>query len=150
MKKWLLGILGIACCAALFGATGPTTPEGWLDDSETAFETAKEKQLPVLLLLTGSDWCPYCVKLKRNALDKSEFKAFAKDNLILVYADFPDQTKLPEKLAAQNNELAKKFGVRGFPTTIVLSPDGKELGRIVGYAPDYLEQVKALAAKAKK
>ena len=150
MKKLLLGILGVSCCAALIGAPGPTTPEGWLDDSKAAFETAEKKQLPVLLLLTGSDWCPYCVKLKKNALDKSEFKNFAKDNLILLYADFPDQTKLPEELSKQNNELAKKFGVRGFPTTIVLSPDGKEAGRIVGYASDYLEQVKALAAKAKK
>jgi len=150
MKKWLLGILVVFCCAALFGASGSTTPAGWLDDGKAAFETAKEKQLPVLLLLTGSDWCPYCVKLKKNALDKSEFKNFAKDNLILLYADFPDQTKLPEELSKQNNELAKKFGVRGFPTTIILSPDGKELGRIVGYAPDYLEQVKALAPKATK
>ena len=144
MKKLWLALLGICCGATLFGAVGSTTPDGWYDDFDTARKEAVKTGRPILLLLTGSDWCPYCVKLKKNALDKRDFKSFAGKRLVLVFADFPGRTKLPDGLRLQNEELSKKYGVRGFPTTIILSPDGKELGRIVGYAPDYLKRIRKL------
>jgi thioredoxin-related protein len=34
---------------------------------------------------------------------------------------------------SQNEELAKKFGIEGFPTYILLDPSGKEVRRQVGY-----------------
>lgn len=142
MKKLLLALLGICCGASLFAAAGSTTPEGWTDDFAAARKESKKTGRPILLLLTGSDWCPYCVKLKQNALDKKDFKSFARKRLILVYVDFPRGAKLPDELRIRNRELAQKYGVRGFPTTIILSPDGKELGRIGGYAPDYLKRVR--------
>ena len=143
MKKFLLGLFGF-CCSAAFAA-GSTTPKGWLDDFNSAQKMSRELNRPLLLLVTGSDWCPYCVKLKKSALDKDDFKAYAKDNLILGYADFPRRAQLPPELVAQNRELAEKFGVSGFPTTIIFAPDGRELGRIIGATPDYLERVKKIA-----
>lgn len=150
MKKFLLALLGICCGASLFAAPhGSSTPKGWYDDFAAAQAEAKKTNRPILLLLTGSDWCPWCVRLKKNALDKDDFKAFAKQKLILVYADFPNNIKLPEELAAQNERLAKKYGVRGFPTTLILSPDGNVLGKIGGYAKDYLDRVGKIVDAAK-
>ena len=63
---------------------------------------------------------------------------------MLFYADFPDRVQLPAELSARNNALAKQFGVRGFPTTVILSPDGKVLGRIGGYVTNYLQRIKRL------
>ncbi|MCM2272578.1 MAG: tetratricopeptide repeat protein [candidate division Zixibacteria bacterium] len=48
-------------------------------------------------------------------------------------------------LAKVNGDLdtaaARKYAVSGFPTAVMLSPDGKEVDRIVGYAPpdEYLK-----------
>ena len=144
MKRLLLAVAVICCGATIFAATGATTPKGWMDHFGTARQKSKQLNRPILLLVTGSDWCPYCVKLKKNVLDKPEFRKFAKDSLILVYADSPSKTSLPSSLEKQNRELAKRFGVRGYPTTIIIAPDGKELGRIGGYASNYLERIKKI------
>jgi len=141
MKKLLLTLLGICCGASLFAAVGSTTPQGWYDDFADAQAEAKKTGRPILVLFTGSDWCPYCVKLKENALDKADFRSFAAKRLILVYADFPRRTQLPAGLRIQNDNLAEKYGVDGYPTTIIIAPDGRELGRIGGCPSDYLRQV---------
>jgi len=53
-------------------------------------------------------------------------------------------------LKAQNEALAKQYGVRGFPTILLLSPDG-ELIEKTGYqrggAEAYVEHIKAILAQ---
>ena len=59
---------------------------------------------------------------------KEEFKKWAKKNIILVELDFPRRTPIAENLKKQNRELAKVFGVRGYPTgwfVIPKSENGK-------------------------
>ena len=45
----------------------------------------------------------------------------------------PDKAKAAE-LKQANDALARQFAVDGYPTYVLLSADGKELGRQVGYA----------------
>ena len=158
MKKLLLTLLGISFGAALFAVPPPprppvpppppvaprigaTTPHGWFDNFEAAQHEARRLRRPMLVLFTGSDWCGFCIKLKREALDSPAFRRYAHDRLVLVYLDFPRRSALPRGLRHQNEGLAKRFGVRGFPTTVILSPHGHELGRIGGYTPHYLRRV---------
>lgn len=144
MKKLLLTLLGICCGASLFAAVGGTTPKGWYDDFAEAQKESQKTGRPILALFTGSDWCPHCVKLRNKFLNTPEFKAFAKDKVILFFADFPGKTKLPDGLRIQNEKLAKQYGIRGFPTTVIISPKGKEMGRIVGCADYYMDGVKGI------
>ena len=58
-----------------------------------------------------------------------QFKAWAKKNVILVEIDFPKKTKLPEKLAQQNEMLKSKFNIRGYPTVLFLDANEKRLGK---------------------
>jgi thioredoxin-related protein len=150
MKKLLLALFGICCGVSLFAAVGSTTPDGWYDDFAAAQAESAKTGRPILALFTGSDWCPYCVKLKKKALDTAEFKDFAKDGVILFFADFPDGVKLPDGLRIQNEKLAKEYGIRGFPTTVVISPKGKEMGRIVGCPEYYLRGVKTIVTTVAK
>lgn len=148
MKKIIALLLALCCGATLFAARGKTTPSGWFDDYAAAREKARRENKPMLLLFTGSDWCGFCVKLRREALDKSDFKGFAKKHLVLVFIDFPRRTKLPGELAEQNRELRSKFGAGGgVPATLIVSPDEKVLGRIGGCPrnpKDYLKKVKRI------
>ena len=161
MKKLLLTMFGISFGAALFAFPPPpppprpplppspppvhrmgmTTPHGWIDNFEAARHEARRLHRPMLVLFTGSDWCPHCIRLRRHFLDTREFRHYARERLVLVYLDFPRNAHLPRGLRHQNEGLSKRYGVSGFPTTIILSSHGHELGRIVGCPPDYLRQV---------
>ena len=138
MKK-LLTLAALLVVGAVLQA-GPA-PSGWMTDFVSAQRNAQEGNRPMLLLFTGSDWCGWCIKLHKDVLSKPAFKRFAvSKKLLLVYLDFPRGPQ-PEELKAQNRELARKFNVRGYPTTIVLAPDGRELGRMPGYAKDYINRL---------
>jgi len=46
--------------------------------------------------------------------------------------DFPRAKEQTEELKQQNLDLARKYEIKGYPTIIVLSPDGKTAGK-TGY-----------------
>ena len=118
------------------------TPEGWLDNIQEALNKAKKDKKPVLALFTGSDWCPPCQKLEKNILLQPAFKEFAEKHLVLLFLDYPQNTKLDEKVKKQNDDLAKKFSIEGYPTIIILSPNGQKAAWThVGYTPLFLEEL---------
>lgn len=121
--------------------------KGWTDDYEAAKAQAKKENKVILLDFTGSDWCGWCVKLHEEVFSKKAFKDFAKDKLILVEVDFPHNKRQSKKLIEQNNALKQEFGVRGYPSIILLDADGKKIGK-TGYqeggAEKYVEHLKTL------
>ena len=107
--------------------------EGWKTYYTTALAQAAKEDKMVLLDFTGSDWCGWCIKLQKDTFSKSEFEKFAQESLVLVELDFPRGKTQSDELKKQNEELAEKFGVQGFPTLVLLDPQGKEATRNVGY-----------------
>jgi protein disulfide-isomerase len=105
----------------------------WATDLPKALEQAKAENKIVLLDFTGSDWCVWCIKFDDDVLSQPEFASYAKTNLVMVMLDFPNAIKQTEALKKTNQELQAKFKVDGFPTYVALTPDGKEIGRQVGY-----------------
>ena len=105
----------------------------WATDLPKALEQAKAEHKIVLLDFTGSDWCVWCMKFDNDVLSQPEFARYAKTNLVMVMLDFPNAIKQSEALKKSNQELQAKFKVDGFPTYVALNPDGKEIGRQVGY-----------------
>jgi protein disulfide-isomerase len=99
---------------------------------------------------TGSDWCPPCIQLKKDILSTGQFGKYAKEELVLLELDFPRQRSQPEDLKRQNEELAGTFEIEGFPTLILLSPEGRELARHVGYMPGGPERLIQWAEAARK
>jgi len=104
----------------------------WTMDYEAAVELAAKKKLPMMLNFTGSDWCGWCKLMDKGVFAQDEWKEYAAKNVILVTLDFPkDKSIVPEKYVSQNNELKQQFGVRGYPTYVVLDSDGKsKLGQL--------------------
>lgn len=121
--------------------------EGWLTDFAAAQAAAKEKNVPILVDFSGSDWCGWCIRLDEEVFSQPEFKSYAADNLVLFMADFPRKKKLDEATVKQNTELRDKFQVRGYPTVVLLDAGGNELAR-TGYqkggAAAYVEHLKSL------
>ncbi len=104
----------------------------WQTDYDQAMSQAKAESKPVLLFFTGSDWCTWCKKLEKEAFNTAEFDREMGNRLIFVELDYPRSSNQDQKLRQQNQKLAQKYGIRGYPTVILLSSDGQLLGR-TGY-----------------
>ena len=125
-----LGVMAaVVLSASMAGAAS-----GWEDNFDKAAEKAKQEGKYLLVDFSGSDWCGWCIKLDEEVFSKKAFKDYAKDNLVLSIVDFPRRKELGAKDKARNEALAKKHGVRGFPTVLVMSPDGEVIGK-TGYKP---------------
>lgn len=105
----------------------------WLENLPQAAEQAKAENKLLLLDFTGSDWCGWCKKLEAETLSKPEFIEYAAKNLVLVRLDFPRNKEQSEEVKQANNELKNKYGVSGFPTLLVVKPDGTVLWKQTGY-----------------
>ncbi len=115
-------------------SAGPASELSWGTDLPAALNQARSENKMVLLDFTGSDWCGWCIKFDKDVLSTDKFAGYAKSRLVLVQLDFPNHKKQDAALKQANGQLAKQFGVNGYPTFVLLNSAGKELGRQVGYA----------------
>lgn len=148
-------------CAGLLLALGTVagaTPEGWTSDFEAAKKQAAAEKKDLLIDFTGSDWCGWCIKLKKEVFDLQEFKDGVKDKYVLVEIDFPqDESKVSAETKAQNEKLQEKYAVQGFPTIILADEAGRpyaqtgyEKGGPKAYLPMLEEKRKSKVARAEK
>ena len=103
---------------------------------------AKSTNRPLLLAFLGTDWSISSLKLDREVFDQAEFADNSKYNFLVCKLHFYQTQERSAETIRQNEELATRYKVQEFPTIIVLSPGGQELGRL-GYIPG---GVKAFAA----
>ena len=104
----------------------------WSDNLDQAKIAAQAGDKYILVNFSGSDWCHWCKKLEKEVLNSVEFKKYAAENLVLVSIDFPKRTKQTPALKKRNEELARKYAIRGFPSVVIMSADG-EVIKITGY-----------------
>jgi len=125
----------------------------WETDFALAKKRAKDEKKQMLLDFTGSDWCGWCMKLKKEVFDTEEFKNYAKDHLIMVEVDFPKHKELPAEEKKQNEKLSDEYKIEGFPTVILLSSSGHYVNR-TGYedgGPEsYIKHLKELLMHREK
>jgi len=163
MKNKLMLIVGIVAIGGLVAYAGrdvsSETPIAatsaakteWLTDFRAAQERARAENKPLLVDFTGSDWCPPCMLLEKQVFSQSEFADYAARNLVVVKIDFPRRKPLPQEQQAANNELAQRFGIQGFPTILVMSPDGKvkgQLGYMFGGPGKFIAKLEEIALKS--
>ncbi len=150
MKKKVLwaGILAVGFSAFLavpeLGAQTPAkavekAEKGWMTDFSAAQKLAEKTKKPMLVDFTGSDWCPWCIRLDKEVFAQKAFQEYAAANLILVKIDFPRGIRQSDAVKKQNQKLAEKYGIRGFPTVLLINGDGKVIGS-TGYKPGGAEK----------
>ena len=132
MKKFRAAILLFAFVSFVHVSAGADA--NWLSDFKKAREEAKASHKQLLLNFTGSDWCIWCIKLQAEVFAQPEFQEYAKEHLILMTVDFPRRQPLAEEVQKQNEELAQKYGIGGFPTIVVLNERGEQIA-LLGYMP---------------
>ena len=129
------------------GNTGSSDSLNWHTNLEEAIQIAQEEHKTILVNFTGSDWCQWCKKLSAEVFTQSDFEKYANENLVLVKLDFPRSIEQTVETKMYNNNLAQRYGVRGFPTIILLNSSGN-LINTTGYQPggaaSYVQHLRSL------
>ncbi len=104
-------------------ATGADVqPIAWREgDVDDALAEARETGKPVMLYW-GAKWCPPCNQLKSTVFKDPAFIAETR-HFVPVHLD-------GDTAGAQH--WGERFGIRGYPTLIVLRADGSEIARLSG------------------
>ncbi len=103
----------------------------WGADFEAAKTEAADSNKKILIVFSGSDWCKPCIQLHNTLFESAEFATFAKDNLLLVKADFPSRKKnqLSKEQTKRNEALAAAYNDAGeFPLAVFTNAQGLVLG----------------------
>jgi protein disulfide-isomerase len=126
---------GILCLGAVIAAQ-PALSCDVSDDTNfpRAVALARTTKRPLLLAFIGTDWSISSLKLDREVFDQADFADNSKYNFVLCKLHFYQTQERSPETVRQNEELATKYNVQEFPTVVVLSPDGREIGRL-GYIP---------------
>lgn len=127
MFKKVFSLMAVAAVVA------PAFAVTWLDNAEAAKKQAKAENKLILTDFTGSDWCGWCIRMRKNVLDTPEFEAYAKDKFVFLEVDMPRRKAQSPELKKQNAELCKRYQVSGFPTMLVLNHKGDVVGGFGGY-----------------
>src|SRR2546429_8648086 len=119
---------GAAAPPAANAATTKTTPietgiSWYKGDVDSAFGVAKAEKRPVFLYW-GAVWCPPCNPVKATIFNRQDFIERSRF-FVPVYID-------GDSPSAQR--LGARFKVSGYPTMILLKPDGTEITRLPGEA----------------
>ncbi len=134
----------------IFFIPGFLFAQDWMYNFEDAKNAASDENKPIILVFSGSDWCAPCIRLEKEIWNTSDFKDFAKENLVMLKADFPRRKKnvLSKEQTLHNNQLAETYNTNGyFPLVVILNSDGDTLG-VLGYEKSspqlYINKIKAL------
>ena len=124
--------------------------EDWTADYEAAKKRAAAEGKDLLIDFTGSDWCAWCIKLRKEVFEQPGF-APAKDKFVLLELDYPkDKSRVSEAVATQNAALIKQYPIKGYPTILLCDASGKPFAS-TGYQPGgpekYLPHLDTLLAK---
>lgn len=151
MKKVFSALL--LCVMMFAGSSLLAQGTQWYIDFDEAVAVAKKSNKILFVDFTGSDWCGWCIRLKKEVLDKKEFLDYAAKNLILVEVDFPQNKWQTPKMKQANQALAAKYGVQGYPTIVLMKPDGSVIAK-TGYrrggAAAYVTYLQKLLKKNSK
>lgn len=133
LKKTVFALLTIALASVAHAGD-------FMTDFETARKKAAAEKKPMLVKFTGSDWCPPCMKLNKEVFSKKDFKSAVEKDFVVVILDFPRKTQLSEEQSKANKAVAKKYGLKSYPTVMLMDHKGKVFKSMSGYGGGGVEQ----------
>src|SRR5512145_1145624 len=94
--------------------------------AKSLFEEMKraKKENKSTLVYFFSKYCGYCTEMERDVLSNREISTILKRDIVYLDIDVDKDTNV-----------AMQYGVRGYPTTVLMDEYGNIIARIPGYIP---------------
>lgn len=111
--------------AASVPATAPVEPEPtvaetvWQTEYEQALALAAEQGRPLLLRFTA-EWCVPCQVMERSVFPDRDVTPALAGHAVPEKIDIDDE---------RNAHIARRYGIRGIPTLLLVDPNGDKLDR---------------------
>ncbi len=131
---------------AAITAEGTEAPDFTLNDVNGKPITLSSLRGKYVVLDFWGSWCRFCIKgfpAMKEAYakykDKVEFLSIACNDTDASWKAALDKHRLPW-LNVRNetpDNVSKRYGIPGYPTKIILSPEGKILKKVVGETPEF-------------
>ena len=119
----------------------------WLTSMGEARAIARRERKVILVNFTGSDWCPWCIRLRDEVFIQKPFLDYAARHLVLLTVDFPRKKWQTPQQKRENEDLARRYQIQGYPTVLLLDPDGRVIGQ-TGYrkggAVPYVDHLRSM------
>jgi len=114
-------LISTANCAL----TGETSESkvNWLYDWNEALDKAQNENKPIMIDFY-SDRCPPCKRLDSDTYSDENLSAFLNDSFVSLKSDV-DKSNLHRNYP----------NIKYIPTIVFTSPEGTEIGRMIGYRP---------------
>ena len=125
---WLVGWLALASVSS-----GQEVPKlQWKTDYTKAHQQRISENRPMLVFIT-MDGCHFCERMMKTTYADSEVARQIQSDFVPTYID-----------GERQNELARQFRVRVFPTTYLIAADNRVVDRIEGYisADDFKSRIR--------
>lgn len=120
---------GTACFALDFLTVRAPGEIDWMPSYDEALRVAKAEGRPVLVDFYTT-WCEWCERMDADTYGDTTVARFLNEHFVSAKVD-----------AEAHPDLADRHSIMGYPTVVILSPDGREVGRIVGYlGPERFKQ----------
>lgn len=148
LSCFILNIVVLIAASTSFEANRCCAAE-WTEDINAAVEQAAATDKDLMILYTGSDWCPPCKLLDKEVLSQEQFIFEVDPHYVLVKLDFPRQTEQEPEIAKRNAEWAQRFGIEGFPT-IVLTDVALKPYAFLGYEEGGFQNYLAIVEEARQ
>ncbi len=139
MKKLFFVLIALFVSAAAMAQSGGVNFRDI--DFAAAKRTSASEGKPIFMDAYAS-WCGPCKNMATNVFTQDAVGKFINGNFIPVKYDM-------EK--GEGPQLRSDYGVKAYPTFLILDSEGKELARVVGGAPaeEFIAKIKAVYPKAK-
>ncbi|MBS4163501.1 Uncharacterized protein PRO82_000804 [Candidatus Protochlamydia amoebophila] len=98
----------------------------WITNYHEAVAQSQSTGKPILLLFTGTNWCPACMKLEKEVLTKPEFAQGVGNQFIFFKAEFPDYGE-DAIMSSPYSTLLHRYNINAFPTLVVINASGQLL-----------------------
>lgn len=104
----------------------PANQVNWLRSYSEAVALSQSTSKPIVILFTGTGWCPACMKLEREVISHPEFSKEVGQKFVFLKAEFPDYSE-SAVMASPYKPLLDRYGVEAFPTMVVVNANGHKL-----------------------